>query len=75
MTLWEGVFGKLFGGVDESLKFQPHILSCHIRSSQRGCIYSSTLRAVVRAAVAHYENSLMELKAFLVQIMVFYYRA
>ena len=50
MTLWEGVFGKLFGGVDDSLKFQPHVLSCHIRSRQRGCIYSSTLRAVVKAA-------------------------
>ena len=52
MTLWEGDFGKMFGGVEESLMFKPHILSCHIRSRQRGCMYSTTLRAIVKA-VSH----------------------
>ena len=49
MTLWEGAFGKLFGGVHVGLKFEPHVLSCHIQSRQRGCLYSTTLRAVARA--------------------------
>ena len=49
MTLWEGVFGKLFGGVHVGLKFLPHVLSCHIKSRQRGCLYSTTLRAMARA--------------------------
>ena len=52
MTLWSGVFGKLFGGVDEGLNFQPHVLSCHIKSRQRGCMYSTTLRAIVKS-VSH----------------------
>ena len=42
MTLWDGAFGRIFGGVHVGLKFQPQVLSCHIRSRQRGGLCSTT---------------------------------
>ena len=52
ITLYSGPFGKVFGGTDPELEFDPYILSAVVRARQQGCIYSNTLKAIVSSVTA-----------------------
>ena len=52
MMLFDGPFGKVFGGSEGSLDFKPHVMSAMVRSRQMGCQYTATFRAIVKAVTA-----------------------
>ena len=52
ITLYDGPFGKVFGGTESGLDFEPYVLNGLVQARQQGCMYSSTLRAVVKSVTA-----------------------
>ena len=52
MTLYKGPFGSVFGGTEPGLEFEPYILNGLVQARQQGCMYSRTLRAVVKSVTA-----------------------
>ena len=52
MTLYRGQFGSVFGGTEPGLIFEPYILNGLVQARQQGCMYSKTLRAVVKSVTA-----------------------
>ena len=52
MTLYRGPFGAVFGGTEPGLIFQPYVLNGLVQARQKGCIYTNTLRAVVKSVTA-----------------------
>ena len=52
MTLYKGLFGSVFGGTEPGLVFDPYILNGLVQARQQGCMYTRTLRAVVKSVTA-----------------------
>ena len=52
MTLYKGPFGSVFGGTEPGLVFEPHVLNGLVQARQQGCMFTRTLRAVVKSVTA-----------------------
>ena len=52
MTLYRGAFGSVFGGTEPGLVFDLYVLNGLVQARQKGCMYSRTLRAVVKSVTA-----------------------
>ena len=48
MTLYKGPFGSIFGGTEPGLMFERYILNGLVQARQQGCMYTRSLRAVVK---------------------------
>jgi hypothetical protein len=48
MTLYKGPFGSIFGGTEPVLMFERYILNGLVQARQKGCMYTRSLRAVVK---------------------------
>ena len=52
MTLYKGPFGSVFGGTEPGLVFEPYVLNGLVQARQQGCMFTKTLRAVVKSVTA-----------------------
>ena len=50
MTLFQGPFGSVFGGVTPGLEFEPYVLNGLVQARQQRYMFSQTLRAIVKLA-------------------------
>ena len=58
ITLYKGPFGCVLGGTEPGLQFEPYVLNGLVQARQEGCIYSKTLRAVVKSVTCASSNNI-----------------